>query len=134
MYFIISMSQRRAAIVSHYVRMSVAFLQVNAELPVPPAVRRKKRWWVREIFKDRESQGDANNLVKEMMITDLEGFYNYARMSKTQFERLLSLVSPHLSKLSIRKPICEQERLLVTLRFELRYLKRFITQDEYLCI
>lgn len=84
--------------------------------------RRKKRnpprFWIRDIYKKRKSQGAFHNLIQEMRLTDSERFINYLRMSSETFDKLLSIVGPSLKKLyHVREPISCAERLTLTLRF-----------------
>ena len=79
--------------------------------------KRQRRFWVREIFKNRKTQGDYHNLVAEMRLSDPEKYFNYFRMSQEQFQNLLQLVGPLIEKIYFRRePIGPAERLAVTLR------------------
>ena len=78
----------------------------------------KRRFWVREVFKERSAKGEYNLLVKELMLVDHELFFKMFRMMPTKFEELLSWVAPLISRSAIRrKPIPPGERLSVTLRY-----------------
>ena len=78
----------------------------------------KKRWWVRQIFAERNSQGEFHNLIQEMRLFDHEYFYKQFRMSPTQFEHLLSLIAQSITKSSLRREaISPSERLCLTLRY-----------------
>ncbi|XP_035223705.1 protein ALP1-like [Stegodyphus dumicola] len=81
--------------------------------------RRNKRWWVRPIFERRLQQGDAGNLIEEMRLNDIESFFNYFRMTPSQFDELLALVGPSIQKRNsnFRQSIPEKDRLAVTLRY-----------------
>lgn len=96
------------AVINYYMMMSTTFLEISK--------RKSRRWWVREIFKNREKFGDSYNLVNEMMLTDRESFFNFTRMSFEQFDLLLLKVGPKIQKTSIRKSIPPRDRLLITLR------------------
>lgn len=37
--------------------------------------RNKKRFWIRDIYKQRQAQGHFNNLVKEMKTSDREMYF-----------------------------------------------------------
>ena len=53
----------------------------------------KRRMWVREIFsRRRQQQGEYNNLLQEMRVSDPESNFKYLRMSKERFDSLLSKV------------------------------------------
>lgn len=58
-------------------------------------------------------------MVNDMRLFDQELFFRYFRMSPTNFETLLHWVGPRISKqeTKMREPICERERLCVTLRY-----------------
>ena len=79
--------------------------------------KRKHKTWVIEIFRKREEYGTLN-LVREAAMADEEMFFRYMRMSPHNFEYLLSLVAPNITKqtTNFRKPIPPQLRLSVTLR------------------
>ncbi|CAH3117914.1 unnamed protein product, partial [Pocillopora meandrina] len=67
--------------------------------------RKTKRFWGRDIFKERKSQ-------------DCEYYFRYLRMSPERFEHLLTLVGPLISKKAtkMRELISAAERLTLTLR------------------
>ena len=79
----------------------------------------KKRFWVRQLYQARKERGEFHLLVTDMRMFDHELFFRYFRMSPTNFETLLSWVGPRISKqqTKMREPICERERLCVTLRY-----------------
>ena len=79
--------------------------------------KRKHKTWVREIFRNREKYGTLN-LVRETAMADEEMFFRYMRMSPHNFEYLLSLAAPNITKqtTNFRKSIPPQLRLSVTLR------------------
>ena len=57
--------------------------------------RRKKKEkvaWVRPIFAKRKQQGEYHNLLQEMRLVDPQSHFAYLRMSKEQFDHLLSKV------------------------------------------
>ncbi|KAI8125022.1 hypothetical protein CVS40_4846 [Lucilia cuprina] len=107
------MMNKNKIIVCHYISLLHAVLENERK-----SKKQKKRIvWVRDIFKKREELGFGSNLIKEMLLNDHETFFNFSRMTKSQFKDLLFLVGPSLSKNSLRKPICEKNRLLITLRY-----------------
>ena len=79
---------------------------------------KKHRFWVRQIYKDRKEKGEFNLLVQQSKFFDAEIFFQIFRMSATQFEELLQLISPFIEKDCMRRePIKSEERLAVTLRY-----------------
>ncbi|KAI4455722.1 hypothetical protein MML48_9g00008281 [Holotrichia oblita] len=56
-------------------------------------------------------QGDYHNLIQEMRVGDKEMFFNYTRLTVEQFDGLLALVGPSITKNSPRKPIPPAARL-----------------------
>ena len=78
--------------------------------------KRKHKTWVREIFRNREKYGTLN-LVREAAMADKEMFFRHMRMSPNNFEYLLSLVAPNITKqtTNFRKPVPPQLRLSVML-------------------
>lgn len=78
----------------------------------------KKRFWVRQIFLDREKKGAFNMLVKDMALFDHEYFFKFFQMTPTKYEDLLKLVAPKLTKDSLRRQVIgPSERLTVTLKY-----------------
>ena len=78
----------------------------------------KKRFWVREIFQEREDKGEFHCLVKQLMLVDHELFFKMFRLMPTQFETLLALVAPKITKANTRVGVISPaERLSVTLRY-----------------
>lgn len=49
----------------------------------------QKRFWIRDIFKNRRQQGVYHNLLNEMRLTNTEKYFNYLRMSSESFNNLL---------------------------------------------
>lgn len=81
--------------------------------------RTKKRTWVRQINRRRESLGEFHSLIQEMRLFDHDVFYRYFRMMPSWFDQLLSLVDPRIQcqDTSFRSTIPAAERLSVTLRY-----------------
>ena len=76
---------------------------------------RKKRFWIRKIFKERKQKGEFHTLMK---LYDHEYFHKQFRMSPQKLEELLTWVAPHIIKVSLRREaIGPEERLCVTLRY-----------------
>lgn len=74
-----------------------------------------RRWWVRPINLRREDYGDFATLFMELK-ADADLFFRYTRMDVDTFYELLQIVQPFLQKISLRKPICPEQRLAITLR------------------
>ena len=80
--------------------------------------RRLRRFWVRQIFRERKEKGEYHTLVKETMLFDHEYFFRMFRMSPTKYETLLQWLAPFLVRSNVRREaIGPGERLCVTLRF-----------------
>ena len=83
--------------------------------------RKNKRFWVRSIFSRRQGQSEYHTLLQEVRLSDPEAHFQYLRMSRSRFEELLSMVSPHLRRRSYhctaRPAITPAERLAITIRF-----------------
>ena len=77
------------------------------------------RFWVREIFRQRQRFGCYHTLVQELRLGDREWHFKFIRMSPERFEHLLRLVAPLISKkkTKLRIPIGPAERLYLTLRY-----------------
>lgn len=77
-----------------------------------------KRFWVRQIFLDREKKGEFQNLVRDLRLFDEAYFYRNFRMSVQRFEQLLSWVGPHIIKDNFKRACTSpSERLVITLRY-----------------
>ena len=69
---------------------------------------------VKQLFKERETKGALNLLVKDMALPDQEYFFKFFRMTPTKCEQLLQLVASVITKCSIRREaIGPGERLTV---------------------
>lgn len=91
--------------------------QKKAKLNHRRVYYKKRRFWVRDIFKNRKSQGAYYNLIEEMRLTDTEKYFNYLRMSPELFQNLVQLVGPSIQRpYNRREPIGAGERLAATLR------------------
>ena len=83
--------------------------------------RRLRRVWVRSVFTQRLQQGEYNNLLRELRLSDPDLHFRYLRMSKETFDNLVSAVAPLLSRRKYFSPqraaITPAERLAVTVRY-----------------
>ena len=80
--------------------------------------RYKKRFWVRQLFKERKQKGEYHLLVKDMRLFDHEFFFMQFRMLPDKYEKLLLLIAPLITKSSIRREsISADQRLCITLRY-----------------
>ncbi len=78
--------------------------------------RRKHRWWVHAILKNRLQQGAYHNLINELQL-DGEKFQQYFRLTREQFAQVLFYVEEHLVKhCRSREVICPRQRLTICLR------------------
>lgn len=80
---------------------------------------KKRRFWVREILKERDEKGAFKQLVGDLRLFDREYFFRFIRMSPERLDDLLSQVGPLLAKKPChsREPISPAQRLIVTLRY-----------------
>lgn len=90
---------------------------------------RKRRFWVRPSLKSGRAKYSANNFMNDLILDEVDklnleyrcgtGFRNFFRMTSSDFETLLSLIGPRITKMdtTFRKAIPVNERLAVTLRF-----------------
>ena len=80
--------------------------------------KRKKRYWIRKIFQEREEKSLFTTLVKDLQLFDREYFFKNFRIDTRTFEDLLSWVAPIIQKSSLRRSTATPaERLCVTLRY-----------------
>ncbi|XP_071581133.1 uncharacterized protein [Temnothorax nylanderi] len=98
-------------------RIAVAFAVIAAIEENKRRKYKKKKYWVAEIFENRAVHGFYHAMFPILRLEDSR-FINYCRMSATEFEELLCLVGPTISKqYVVRDPISAPERLALTLRF-----------------
>ncbi|MED6237384.1 hypothetical protein ATANTOWER_023882 [Ataeniobius toweri] len=81
------------------------------------AEKRRRRPWVHQILQGREQFGDYHHLLQELRLDDGR-FQRYFRLSRTQFEDLLSRVGRRigLRDTNYRRCIPAAERLSICLR------------------
>ncbi|XP_071580016.1 putative nuclease HARBI1 [Temnothorax nylanderi] len=78
---------------------------------------KKKRTWITEFFEQRRRYGFYYTALPILKLEDLR-FRNYFRMSTIQFEELLELVAPKITRqYAIREPIEAGQRLSICLRY-----------------
>lgn len=77
----------------------------------------KRRKWVHNAWKKRETEGEFVTLFKELVDDECK-FFKYFRMSQNSFHILLNKLETHLKKKSThwRKAITPIQRLAVCLR------------------
>ncbi|KAK3922219.1 Protein ALP1-like [Frankliniella fusca] len=90
-------------------------------------LKKTRRWWVRPVFADHDTNGAWATLIPMMRDTDPDLFYNFMRMTPQAFDKLLALIQPLIQKFSRRKPIAPGERLAITLRVSLIFVSCVIT-------
>ncbi|XP_036149249.1 uncharacterized protein LOC118647808 [Monomorium pharaonis] len=80
-------------------------------------IYKKKRFWVHPIFRLRDKHGFYQAIYPTLSRYEPK-FQNYMRMSLSQFEDLLALVAPYITKETVtRDPIPAAARLSMTLRY-----------------
>ena len=87
---------------------------IHASLQSARKQQRKRREWMSQLFKRRELEGGG--LMADLSLTQ---FQNFCRMTLTDFENLLKLIEPQISKrnTTFRQCIPARTRLAVTLRY-----------------
>ncbi|XP_050676175.1 uncharacterized protein LOC126973086 isoform X1 [Leptidea sinapis] len=80
--------------------------------------RDRRRFWVDNLWKERESKGEFNNLFNDLKY-DVQKFYDYHRMDYEKFQALLNICRPYIEKqrTNFRNPIEADQRLSLCLRF-----------------
>ena len=61
-------------------------------------LKRRKDFWVRDLFQKREEKSEFHLLVQELRLEDVDYFFRLFRMSAERYEKLLSWVGPYLLK------------------------------------
>lgn len=81
--------------------------------------KRERTMWVRDLYKRRDDRGCFQNLVKELMLQDVEKFREYLRMDTGSFYALVEKVRPLITKQDtiMRQAITAEERTALCLRF-----------------
>ncbi len=80
--------------------------------------RRARRWCVRPLHQNRFVDGAFRRQLIPMRVLDPELHFNYFRMTKEQFDEILSLVRTKIEyKPTNKLPISAEERLAITLRY-----------------
>ncbi|XP_037821853.1 uncharacterized protein LOC119610629, partial [Lucilia sericata] len=80
---------------------------------------KQERVWVREWVRRRKEEGCCAKLLKELRLETPTLYHNFLRMKAKDFDYLLNLVKPLITKQTtrFREPISATERLAVTLRY-----------------
>ncbi|XP_074039919.1 uncharacterized protein [Leptinotarsa decemlineata] len=81
--------------------------------------KRDKRWWVKQLYKSREIYS-GSTLLEDLKFQEISGqFQNFVRMSSQDFELLINMIGPKITKLNtrMRMAVPVKERLAITLRF-----------------
>ena len=78
--------------------------------------QKRKRFWMRRIYLERQQKGEFHLVSREMMLFDHEYFFKCFRMTPSTYEQLLGWLAPLISKEStkMRESIGASERLAVT--------------------
>ena len=81
--------------------------------------QKRRKFWVRDLYRERDEKGEFNTLVQDLRLHDHEYFFQCFRMLPAKFEELLRLVAPYITKCStkMRDPILADQRLVITLRY-----------------
>ena len=81
--------------------------------------QKRRKFWVRDLYRERDEKGEFNMLVQDLLLHDHEYFFQCFRMLPAKFEELLRLVAPYITKCStkMRDPILADQRLVITLRY-----------------
>lgn len=80
----------------------------------------RKRKKVQNIFRNRRNEGCFNMLINKHLIDDEIKFREYFRLTRGQFNEVLTLVSGDLKKHStkcVARPISPSEKLAIVLRY-----------------
>ena len=81
--------------------------------------QRRRRQWTRPWIQRRSHHGAHHALLQELTTEDPDGFRNFLRMDKADFDELLTKVTPliHRQDTWMREAISVSERLSITLRY-----------------
>ena len=78
----------------------------------------------------KQRQGAYANLISELNVEDSEKFWQLHRLERQQFEHILAIVSPIISKCNtlMRPAFSSRERLSITLRYLARGIFIYCTE------
>ena len=83
------------------------------------ATKKKRKYWVRKIYAERQTKGEYHLLVQDLKLHDENYFFCCFHMLPENSEILLSWIGPKIKKATTK--MCEQislgQRLCVTLRY-----------------
>lgn len=98
-------------------KLKLLFLLKNRKKREEVKIKRRRRWGVRPVLRERKKFGEFYTTFLKYKIVDHEWFFLYTRMTPNQFDEILHLVGPALEKNSQCEPISPSQRLAMTLRF-----------------
>ncbi|XP_037564215.1 uncharacterized protein LOC119443133 [Dermacentor silvarum] len=83
------------------------------------ARQRTRKFWVRPIWRYRDTESHAHTLLPRLRARDERYFRDYLRMPPSVFDTLLGLVRPLIERqvTPFRDPISGHDRLAMTIRF-----------------
>lgn len=87
-------------------------------------IKNNKRKKVHDMFVARREEGAFQNLISKHLIDDETKFHNYFRLTKIQFDFVLSAIAKDIFKApttTVKFPITPKEKLAVTLRLVIIY-------------
>lgn len=81
--------------------------------------KRRKRFWVRQLYLERQEHGHYEQMMAMMELHDVESYKNFQRVSPEEFRAVLARVGPRLTKqdTTFRKALPAGLKLAVTLRY-----------------
>lgn len=93
----------------------IVYIVREAYMHLQNVLNNNRRYWVRELYQDRDTNGFFAVTFKRIKENDPEQFKIATRMKSETFDVLFNLLEPHLTKNSIRTPIGAECRLFLTL-------------------
>jgi hypothetical protein len=99
--------------------MVVDMLVTEFQLLLRRKQRRKRRWWVQDWIKKRSMFGVSKTLLEELRLEDKESYRSHLRICEEQFNYLLSIVKPLITKEDtiMREALPADLKLQITLRY-----------------
>ena len=64
--------------------------------------QKRKRFWVKRIYLERQQKGESHFLVREMMVFVHENLFKCFRMTPSTYDQLLGWLAPSISKESTK--------------------------------
>ncbi|XP_055845807.1 uncharacterized protein LOC129911851 [Episyrphus balteatus] len=101
----------KIALIAMVMQMCYLYLKIHKNK------NRNRKWWIRPLYQNRHNRGYFQTTFKQIKENDEDLLFNATRLTRLQYDLLLSLIKSKLTKTSIRRPISPECRMVVTLMY-----------------